>query len=140
MISEILDFMLRHWQLSGLLLILTIVYIIFEFKQSLNRTEISAEAAIDLYNHHEAVLLDIRPQAAFNEGHIVGATHIGADVTDLSLKRFQKYAQKPVIVISADGRDTSKFVTRLTGQGLQKVLSLNGGMNAWRSAGLPLTK
>lgn len=139
--SEILDFMLRHWQLSGLFLLLIISYAIFELLQnSGGGSQISPEQAIDLYNHQDGVLLDIRASEAFHDAHIIGAMHVNVDEPDAKLKRFHKYAQKPVIIVSADGKNTGKFATRLAQQGVTNVLSLSGGINAWRSAGLPLTK
>lgn len=136
--EQILDFIVRHWQLSGLLSLLITAYAVFEWRQGGDSSQVTAEQAIDLYNHHDAVLLDIRSSDAFKAGHIVGSTHV--EEPESKLTRFNKYAQKPVIIISVDGKNTNKFATGLAQQGLTKVLTLTGGINAWQSTGLPLTK
>lgn len=139
--GEILDFMLSHWQLSGLLLVLIIGYIIFEWRVSEGGNgQISPEQAIDLYNHQNAVLLDVRTAEQFKAGHVVGSDHVEYHESDKKLKKFTKYAQRPVIIISADGRNAGTFAARLAEHGLSRVLSLSGGISAWQAAGLPLTK
>lgn len=140
--GEILDFMLSHWQLSGLLLLLIISYVIFEWwaQEGGGSTQVTPEQAIELFNHHDAVLLDIRTAEQFKAGHVVGSSHVDFDESDKKLKKFGKYAQRPVIVISLDGKNAGTFASRLAQHGLTKVLSLGGGISAWQAAGLPLTK
>lgn len=90
--EQILDFIVRHWQLSGLLGVLLTAYAVFEWRQGGDSSQVTAEQAIDLYNHHDAVLLDIRSNDAFKAGHIVGSTHV--EEPESKLTRFNKYAQK----------------------------------------------
>lgn len=138
--NEMLDFVLRHWQLSTLFVLLLVAYMVFEFKQETGGSgKVSPDEAIGLMNHEHAVILDIRSKEEFSTGHLLGAQHVAADESDAKLKRFQKYSQKPVIVVCAQGKSSVKFVKRLEEQGLTKVSSLAGGVNAWRDAGLPLT-
>ncbi len=137
--NEIFDFILRHWQLSSLFILLLVAYMVFEFKQETGSGEVSPDQTIGLINRQHAVIIDIRSKEEFSTGHILGAHHVEADESDAKLKRLQKYAQKPVIVVCAQGKRSKSFAKRLRDQGLSNVSSLAGGVNAWRDAGLPLT-
>ena len=137
--NDILDFIIRHWQLSSLFVALLVAYILFEFKQETSSNAVSPDQAVGLMNHQHAVLLDIRPKETFAAGHILGAQHVDPSEADAKLKRFNKYAQKPVIVVCARGISAVKFAQRLRTLGLAQAVTLAGGMNAWLEAGLPTT-
>jgi rhodanese-related sulfurtransferase len=136
--SEILDFLLQHWQLSATFVALVIAYIIFEIKQDPGQMEVSAEQAISLYNHEHAVIIDIRSKESYEGGHIVGAISMTAEHLQNN-KKLQKYAQKPLIIVCNSGRTSLIAVKSLHKEGFNRALSLAGGMNAWQAAGLPLT-
>ena len=51
-----------------------------------------------------------------------------------------KRKDKPLIVYCDDGNRSGKAVAALKGQGFGKVVSLSGGLGAWRQAGLPVEK
>lgn len=138
--NEILDFFREHWRLSAGFVALLIAYILFELKFSGNKKEISADHAIALYNNQQATVLDIRASDDFGTGHIVGSMQVEISETDDQFKKLQKYAQKPIVVVSADGKQALKFVQRLESHGFVQVFSLAGGIHAWQAAGLPLVK
>lgn len=140
LMNEILDFLMQHWQLSSLFVVLVVAYAIFEVKQDPGSKQVSAEQAVALYNHEQALILDIRSADAYEAGHIVGAVHLAADHIESKLKKLQKYSQKPVIVVCNAGRQATKIVKRLEAEGFSQPLSLAGGMNAWQTANLPVTK
>lgn len=137
--NEILDFLMRHWEMTCLFVVLLVAYVIFEIKQDPGSKEVSVEKAVALYNHEHALILDIRSQEAYAQGHIVGAVNLTADQIDAKIKKLQKYAQKPVIVVCNVGRSSLKVVKTLQSQGISSALSLSGGIAAWQAAGLPLT-
>lgn len=138
--NDILDFMYSHWQLSGPFLFLVVAYLLFEFIQNNGSSQVSPELAIEYFNHQNGVIIDVRPNDSYREGHIVGSIHTDLDESDTKLKRFNKYSKKPVIVVSVDGKSAGQYAERLRTLGLSNVLSLAGGIDAWMSAGLPLTK
>jgi len=138
--NEFLNFLMNHWQLSAGFVALLLAYLVFEFMQANNKQEISPDQAVSLYNHQHAVILDIRSHAEFNNGHIVGSAQMDVSEEDSQLKKLNKYERKPLIIVSNDGKQAIKLVSRLTAQGFEQVFSLAGGIHAWESAGLPLVK
>ncbi len=137
--NEIIDFVVKHWQLSSLLAVLVIAYVVFELRQELGNKQVSSEQAIDLYNHQQAAIVDIRSKAEFSTGHIVGAMHIERKDLESKPKKLQKYAQKPIIIVCVNGKSSATVAKLLQTQGFPQALSLAGGIQAWQAATLPLT-
>jgi rhodanese-related sulfurtransferase len=137
--SEIVDFLVQHWQLSSIFIALLVAYVIFELKQDVGSKAVSIEQAVALYNHEQALLLDVRSEADFAAGHLVGATHLAADQIDQKIKKLNKYMQKPIVVVCATGKISAAAAKRLRAAGFTQAVTLAGGINAWQAAGLPLT-
>ena len=87
-------------------------------------------------NHEEAMVLDVRTQSDFVEGHIpnsifIGlngqfAPWVGALITDL---------KQPLILVVPEGK-SEEAVTRLSRVGYDNTLGyLEGGIDAWQAAG-----
>src|SRR5690242_178083 len=136
--SELLDFFIKHWQLSAAFLVLLSVYLWVEFKGGSNSSSISLEGATALYNHEQAVIIDLRSEQNFRQGHIIGSQNISNDTSESNIRSLQKYAKKPIIVVCAEGRESAKFVAKLKASNFDRVFSMTGGIRAWQDAGLPL--
>ena len=137
---EILDFFLRHWQLSSIFLVLLLSYIAFELKFANPENSISPQQVVGLYNHEHAIILDIRAKDAFTRGHILGAIHTPLSDLGGRMKKLSKSSKKPIVVVCSVGRDSPKVARKLKEEyGLERVLLLAGGMQAWHSADLPLS-
>ncbi len=93
--------------------------------------------ATRLINDSNAVILDIREPAEFAAGHMPNARNIPLGELD---KRAADLPQgKPVLVCCATGARSGKAVALLR-QGGREVFNLDGGLAAWRQAGLPVVK
>ena len=86
------------------------------------------------------MVIDLRPDGEFRNGHIVNAVHVPIDQIEGRLGRLGKYRQKPVIAACRTGQQSATAVKRLRSEGFERVHRLQGGMMAWQSAELPLTK
>lgn len=137
--SSFLDFFVEHWVLSALFLTLLGFYITFEILYSHSNNQISPQLAVDLMNHQHAVVIDIRTKEAFDQGHIIDAVNIPQEQFLDNIKKIQKYAKKPVIIVCAAGKDSSKIVTKLIKeQDFSRVLQLSGGMHEWITNNFPI--
>ena len=101
---------------------------------------LDAEEFEALANHEEALILDVRHQKDFLEGHIPGsifiglnggfAPWVGALITDL---------KQPILLVVPEGK-SSEAVTRLSRVGYDNTLGyLKGGIEAWKAAGKEIT-
>ena len=120
MYSEILDFLLRHWQLSSIFFILLVAYIIFELRFADSGEGVSPQQVVALYNREQAVILDVRGQDSFTQGHIIGAMHMLPSEIDAKVKKLSKFSKKPIIVVCSVGRDSPKVVQKLKNKVLRE--------------------
>ena len=93
--------------------------------------------ATRLMNDRNAVIVDVRPAAEFAAGHLPGARNLAAD--DLA-KRGADLPAGPIIVVDATGGKAGKAAGALKAAGRQEVITLEGGIQQWLQAGLPLVK
>ncbi|MDF3034205.1 MAG: hypothetical protein K0R76_1159 [Alphaproteobacteria bacterium] len=104
--------------------------------------------AEDLYRRiklgHTVVLLDVRSQSEYDEGHIAGAKLYPLEsfrATDIISHVCAPYPMPPTIYITcAFGSEAGKACQLLADAGYEYIMKLEGGMYAWITAGLPLKK
>jgi len=99
---------------------------------------VNTDEATRLFND-DAYLLDVRTAGEFKEGTIGQATNVS--VTELASKIDSLKVDKdqPVLVFCLSGARSSKAAGMLVKNGYTQVFNLSGGVNAWRSAGLPIS-
>jgi rhodanese-related sulfurtransferase len=132
-------FIINHWGLWLALLVVLLLIFFNELLMQKNRAkELSPQAAINLINHENAIIVDLRDPEAFRSGHIIAA--IRATAEDFSQQRMDKYKTKPLILVCARGLQSSQLVAKLKEQGFTNPMVLAGGMAAWQAAELPLIK
>lgn len=85
-----------------------------------------------------AFVLDVREPYEWNEGHIPNATLIPLGTLPNQLASVPK--DKPIVVICRSGNRSQSGRDILLKAGFTNVTSVNGGMLAWESARLPVTK
>jgi rhodanese-related sulfurtransferase len=90
-----------------------------------------------------ALIVDARPSAFFEQGHVLGAFNLARDdfardYRHLS-KLLQANADKPVIVYCSGGdcHDSRLVANALLTLGFNNVCVFTGGWEAWSAAGLP---
>jgi rhodanese-related sulfurtransferase len=96
--------------------------------------------ATRLINHENAMLVDLRNQADYASGHILNARNIPATELAERLKELHKYKQQPVILCCNNGSESGRAARLMMQGGFEKIFCLKGGLHAWRSANLPLTR
>lgn len=133
------QFVTNHWELF--LTLISIVALIFLnelFNQRNRGKELSPAAAVDMINHENAVVIDLREPEIFRAGHIIDAIRASAD--DFSQARITKYKKKPIILVCARGISSVALATKLRAEGYEQPMVLKGGFTAWQTAGLPIVK
>ncbi len=140
--EEWVVFITNHWILASLLGVVLTAFIINEIIGSHfgSKQAVSTERAVQMMNHQEAVVFDVRTEAEFSAGHIVGAEQLTAVSLDKKMSHLQKYLKKPIIIATATGQDTAKMIAVLQEKGFLQIFVLSGGMQAWKSAGMPVIK
>ncbi|NJN47644.1 MAG: rhodanese-like domain-containing protein [Candidatus Competibacteraceae bacterium] len=96
--------------------------------------------ALQLMNDQEAVMLDLRDGGDYKSGHIPAAVNIPFASLESRAGELKKFKGKPVILCCATGTSLSKVGTILKGNGFETIHNLSGGLSAWQTANLPLSK
>ncbi|MES9856939.1 MAG: rhodanese-like domain-containing protein [Sedimenticola sp.] len=104
------------------------------------KNNLEPSAATEMINHEDAVVVDVRPINDFSQGHIIGALNIPLGSLKNQLGQLGKKKQKPVIVSCRSGSQSATACKQLSSAGFENVYNLKGGMMAWSSAGLPISR
>ena len=102
--------------------------------------QVSPADAVRLISREDAVVVDLRTDGEFRNGHIVNAIHVPFDQVESRLGRLGKYRKKPVIAACRTGQQSAAVAKRLRSEGFEQVHRLQGGMAAWQGADLPLSR
>jgi len=83
------------------------------------------------------IVLDVRPSAAYGNGHVPGAINIGLSGQFASWAGTLIPVGAPLVIVADDFQGVDEAVTRLARVGIESVKGfLSGGMYAWDQAGL----
>lgn len=134
-------FILDHWILSFALVFLSILLLSDMLKSKfLGFKDVDPNGAIRQINQADAVMLDVREDKEYAEGHISEALHIPLGVLDKRLNELESYKSRPIIVYCRSGDRATRAGALLRKQGFQTVYKLGGGILAWKNANLPTSK
>ena len=103
-------------------------------------SSLSPMDAIRLIGHEDAVVVDLRGEGEFAGGHVVNSVNVPESALKGSTARLDKYRSRPLVLVCATGQRAAALGASLRKQGFEKAMVLQGGLNAWQSAGLPLAK
>ncbi len=105
-----------------------------------DKQTIGPQEATRLINREQATIVDVRPVNDFKAGHIIHAHNIPSGSLKEQLKVLQKYRNKPVIAVCRSGMTSATACKTLRKEGFNQVYNLQGGMQAWETANLPVRK
>ncbi len=89
---------------------------------------------------HKAQLIDVRSAGEFGSGHLAHALNLDWSSGELEANSTKLDKSRPVLLYCASGRRSAAANEYLRANGFTDVVDLEGGITAWRSAGLPLEK
>ncbi len=102
--------------------------------------QVGPQEAVRLFNHEDALVLDVREDSEYRDGHIPKAKHIPLRQLKARTKDLEKYKDKPIVAVCRTGNRSSHACRMLRQAGFERVHNLAGGMVAWEQAGLPKEK
>ncbi len=102
--------------------------------------EVDNPAALQLINHKNALVLDVREESEFQAGHIRGAKLIPLLKLKDRLGELERYREKPIVVVCRSGNRSATACALLGNREFGQVYNLSGGMMAWQKADLPQWK
>ncbi len=97
---------------------------------------VSAQIVARWLEAGDVVLVDVRETKEYDLEHIAGALLL--PLSELEAEMFPVLADKPVVLHCAIGKRSAAAGRMLIGAGHAKVLHMDGGLAAWKAAGLPV--
>ncbi|WP_426359696.1 rhodanese-like domain-containing protein [Pseudocolwellia sp. HL-MZ19] len=86
------------------------------------------------------IVLDVRTPVEFNRGHIKNAINISHNTVADNLSLLTQHKDKMIVVHCRSGRRAITAESVLQDNGFSNIRHLEGDMNAWVKAKLPLIK
>lgn len=138
--EQLLEFIGNH-----LILVATFVAILALLIHNLltgsgGKNAVTPQQATELINRKDAVVVDVRPIADFSKAHIINSINIPATSLKNQLTLLDKHKHAPVIVACRSGGQSAALCKTLTDNGFEEVHNLKGGILAWQSAKLPVSR
>jgi len=102
--------------------------------------EVGSAGALQLINHKNAFVLDVREENEFNTGHVLNSKLIPLGKLRERIGELERYRERPIVAVCRSGQRSTAACVLLGKQGFSQVYNLAGGVLAWQKANLPLEK
>jgi len=140
-LETLMAFFGRHPMLSLGLLGLTLAIVYTEIARLMRGYKSLKPADLTvLMNQQGALVVDLSATADFEKGHIPGSRNVIPSQFDPQSKLLANARQSPVVLVCRSGNASGDAASKLKKAGFEQVNVLDGGINAWQAAGLPLVK
>ena len=91
-------------------------------------------------NRRKAYVLDLRSEEVFKLGHLPGAKLANAAGLTVAIEKLKLDRKHPVVLVCETGAQSRKLVAEVQKLGFAEAAALDGGVQAWKAAALPLVK
>jgi rhodanese-related sulfurtransferase len=93
-----------------------------------------------LQSKADVTILDVRTPAEFQSAHIPGSFNVPLDLLAEHASQLASVAGGPVVLVCQSGMRARQAEQALIRTDLPRLHVMNGGINAWDRAGLPLNR
>lgn len=140
-LDELLAFAGRHLYLSLALGGLTVAIVYTEIARLFRGYKALRPAELTgLINRENALVVDVSASNDFEKGHIAGSKSVQMSQFDPENKQLANAKALPVVMVCRNGQTSADAAQRLKKAGFEQVYWLDGGIQAWQQAELPLVK
>jgi rhodanese-related sulfurtransferase len=97
-----------------------------------------ADVKARLDGKENLAFVDVREDNEYAEDHARGARHIGRGVLERDVETLIPDKNTPIVLYCGGGFRSALAADNLRKMGYQNVVSMDGGIRAWREAGYPV--
>lgn len=139
--EQFINFLFDEWPLS-----LAFVFIVILIGRSYLEPimtgvkNIKPQDAVRIMNNDNTLVLDVRLEKEYKEGHILGAVHIPLGALASRINELDQYKDSTVIIYCHTGMRSKQAGSILKKHGFKDMYSIDGGIGAWTAANLPVNK
>jgi len=139
--SRVLEFAANHWLLvTALVVILVLLVRSFLSERISGVKSVPIADAVNLVNRENALVLDVRTEQEYEQGHILDSLNIPLGLLDQNIKQLGEDRERPILVVCRSGQRSARAAGILKKHGFNHIYNLAGGLMAWEKEGLPLHK
>ena len=102
--------------------------------------EVNSAEALQLINHKNAIILDVRQESEYKSGHLLNANLIPLGNLAGRIGELERYRELPIVVVCRSGNRSASACATLGKLGFAQAYNLSGGVIAWQKSNLPLEK
>ena len=102
--------------------------------------QLDTTQAVRLLNDENTIVIDVREGNEVSAGKVKGARHIPLGQVATRVGELEKFKDQPILVYCRSGNRSAMAANTLTKKGFTNVNNLAGGITAWESANLPVSK
>jgi len=84
--------------------------------------------------------VDVREDNEYAQDHAAGAIHLGKGVIERDIETVIPNKQEPIVLYCGGGYRSVLAADSIRQMGYTNVISMDGGIKAWRQAGFPMEK
>ena len=99
-----------------------------------------AEAKARLDRGEALYFLDVREDLEFARDHAEGARHLGKGIIERDVETRIPHKQEAIVLYCGGGYRSILAADALQQMGYTNVMSMDGGIKAWRDAGYPMER
>lgn len=135
------EFVGNHPILWTLFIGLLVAWVLYELRQAKSGArDLSTFEFTRKINSGQSLLVDLRPTADYDKGHIRGARHLTPSQVDPDAKDLLKYKQAGILLYCQSGLQCGEVAEKLRKAGYADVSCLKGGLASWLQDQLPLER
>ena len=90
--------------------------------------------------HEDFVLVDVREDREWDQGHAAGAIHLGKGIIERDIEGAVPDRTKEIVLYCGGGFRSALAADSMQQMGYTQLRSMAGGIKAWKDSGLPITR
>ncbi len=94
----------------------------------------------DLDRKFDFVLIDVREDHEWNEGHLPQAVHLGKGIIERDIEERIPNENKNLVLYCGGGYRSALAAESIKRLGYKNIQSMAGGIRAWKELNLPISK
>jgi len=139
--EEFTNFLIDEWPLTLAFLFIAILLGRSFLEPMITGVKnIKAQDAVRLMNNEGTLVLDVRLEKEYKEGHIIDSVHIPLGALESRIRELDSYKGNTVVIYCHTGMRSKQAGNILKKHGFEEMYSIDGGIGAWSAANLPVNK
>lgn len=135
-----MEFIQQNLILIAIAVVSGIGLLVLTIRRPGGRNAVNPTQATQLINREDAQVVDVREPNEYSAGHLPESRNIPLGRLEERAGELDKFKDTPLILVCQSGARSAGACQKLVKLGFNRVHNLEGGIDAWRLAGLPVKR